>query len=132
MNKTFHVFVYGTLRQHEPNHYLLKKAKCLARQCWTYGVLYDTGFRYPAMVSGTKQRVYGELYEVNEDQLKRLDWLEGYEGEGMANEYDRIIQTVYTDSGTVQAYMYVYSPEKVTTLTEIKSGDWKCHKLSKE
>jgi len=26
-----HVFVYGTLRQHESNHHLLKTAKCIAQ-----------------------------------------------------------------------------------------------------
>lgn len=130
MNPSFKVFVYGTLREHESNHTLLKDAVCLAKQCWTFGVLYDTGLGYPAMMTGKKTRVYGELYEVNEEQLKKLDWLEGYEAEGISNEYDRITQTIYTDSTSEQAYVYVFPATKIKSLTCINSGDWKVYNYS--
>lgn len=129
MNKKFRVFVYGTLRQHERNHYLLKEAKCLSRQCWTLGVLYDTGCGYPAMVKNGEARVYGELYEVNEEQLEKLDWLEGFSGDAEVNHYDRITQFIYTDTETIEAYVYVYLNDEAEELQEIKFGDWKCHCL---
>jgi gamma-glutamylcyclotransferase (GGCT)/AIG2-like uncharacterized protein YtfP len=125
MNETYFVFVYGTLRKDEANHYLLKEASCLARECWTYGILYDTGCGYPAMVQDKSQKVYGELYEVNANQLQKLDWLEGYEGEGMSNDYERMIQSIYTNSGSLEAYVYIYSPHKAEELTKITDGDWK-------
>lgn len=124
----FEVFVYGTLRQHETNNYLLKDARCVSRQCWTNGTLYDTGCGYPAMVAGTSIRVYGEVYEVTAEQLKRLDVLEGYEGQGKNNLYDRITQEVHTDFGIIEALLYVFSDENVSELEAINFGDWKCHR----
>ncbi|WP_077618171.1 gamma-glutamylcyclotransferase [Bacillus sinesaloumensis] len=127
MKKLTKVFVYGTLRQHETNHYLIKDARCLSRQCWTNGILYDTGFGYPAMIQNSAKRVYGELYEVTSQQLHRLDQLEGYRGEGEDNHYERITQVVHTDYDTFEAYVYVYPSSIPTKLDEIKYGDWKCY-----
>ncbi|UPG63983.1 gamma-glutamylcyclotransferase family protein [Metabacillus endolithicus] len=78
MEKTYKVFVYGTLREHEFNHHFLNGAVCLARQCWTHGILFDTGLGYPAMITDKVNVIYGELYEVNEIILKKLDWLESF------------------------------------------------------
>ncbi|WP_078380078.1 gamma-glutamylcyclotransferase family protein [Sutcliffiella halmapala] len=128
MKETFLVFVYGTLRRHERNHFLLKKAKNIAKQCWSTGILYDTGCDYPVMTPHNSRRVYGELYEVNQAQLKSLDFLEGYTGNERTNNYDRILQTVYTDKETVEALVYVQSTTKIGNLNEIKYGDWKCQK----
>lgn len=128
MKNTYYVFVYGTLRQHESNHHLLKNASCLWRQAWTIGILYDTGYGYPGMLASTTNRVYGEVYEVNGEQLKQLDLLEGYEEYGKNNLYERITQTIHTDSGPVEAFVYLYLPARVTELEEIVFGDWKCHR----
>lgn len=122
------VFVYGTLRQHESNHSLLKNARCVSRQCWTNGILYDTGFGYPALLTSANNRVYGEVYEVSDQQLKSLDVLEGYEGKGKENLYERTTQVVHTDFDTIKAYVYVYSSSNATDLNEMKLGDWKCHR----
>lgn len=122
------VFVYGTLRQHEANHYLLRNARCVSRQCWTYGILYDTGYGYPAMLTDKRNRVYGELYEVNAQQLERLDVFEGYEGKGKDNLYELTTQVVHTDFDKIKSYVYVYSSSNTTDLDEIKFGDWKCHR----
>lgn len=121
------VFVYGTLRKNERNSRLLENAKCLAYQAWINGVLYDTGNNYPAVVLDDNHRVYGELYELTDIQLSMLDELEGYFGEGCHNHYDRVVQTVYTDFGQVEAYVYVYSDNLVKNLKVIEFGDWKCH-----
>lgn len=132
MNTTFNVFVYGTLRSHESNHHFLTEATCLARQCWTKGRLHDTGYGYPAMVSHENSRVYGELYEVTREQLKQLDLLDNYTDIKETNLYERVIQTIYTDNGTVEAYVYLFSPSQVVDLTEIMFGDWKCHQYLKQ
>ncbi|OIJ16439.1 hypothetical protein BKP37_05995 [Anaerobacillus alkalilacustris] len=128
MKNRNHVFVYGTLRQHEVNHRLLKEAKCISRQCWTNGILYDTGYGYPAMVPSPRQKVYGELYEVSAEQLHRLDELEGYKGVGKGNHYDRITQVIHSDFATTEAYVYVYSRSHQCDFPEIRFGDWKCHR----
>lgn len=125
LENLYKVFVYGTLRKHERNHNLLKDSKCIALQSWTYGSLYDTGLNYPAMVQQHSKRVYGELYEVNKEQLYRLDELEGYNGPGQINLYERITQTIFTDTGSEEAFLYVQT--NVKKQVEILFGDWKCY-----
>lgn len=72
------LFVYGTLKQGHNNHRaFLNDAKFLGeaktdRSMWA---LVDLG-AYPAMTYGDLQ-VQGEVYEVNDEQLARIDSLEG-------------------------------------------------------
>jgi gamma-glutamylcyclotransferase (GGCT)/AIG2-like uncharacterized protein YtfP/cation transport regulator ChaC len=120
------VFVYGTLRKHERNHSLLSESTQIAEQAWTYGELYDTGRGYPMMKPSSDKKVYGEVYEVNKEQLERLDSLEDYVPGRKDNLYERVNQTIYTDRGDLEAYLYL--SEKVS-LTEIPSGDWKIYQL---
>lgn len=126
---TNHVFVYGSLRMHEHNHHILAGSERVVAQCAMKGKLYDTGNGYPSMVFGSEGNVYGELYRVSDEVLARLDILEGYNGEGEANHYERSIGTVSTDQGELEAYVYTYSEEKAHGLTLIEYGDWKYHKL---
>jgi gamma-glutamylcyclotransferase (GGCT)/AIG2-like uncharacterized protein YtfP len=123
------VFVYGTLRHHETNCHFLMYAERVAEQCWTYGQLFDTGDGYPAMVESMTERVYGELYRVTPNELRALDQLEDYYGEGCNNLYDRIRKTVYTDRGKVEAFVYVWAQDKKELKDHIVSGDWKCYRL---
>jgi len=119
------IFVYGTLRKHERNHRLLEGSVPVALQCWTEGMLYDSGFGYPAMVQEKSGRVYGELYEVTAETLKGLDALEGYTGIDGQNYYDRVVQQVYTNHSSMEALMYVMAPEKVKHKRHIQTGDWR-------
>lgn len=127
------VFVYGTLRKHERNDYLLIGAKCVAEQCWTNGELFDTGAGYPAIAKSAEGRVYGELYMVDDSHLKDLDHLEGYRGPGKKNLYDRIEQMVYTDSESTLAYVYVIHPDHKNMLNlHITEGDWRIYQVFKK
>jgi gamma-glutamylcyclotransferase (GGCT)/AIG2-like uncharacterized protein YtfP/cation transport regulator ChaC len=123
------VFVYGTLRKHERNHYLLKDSRLISEQAWTYGELFDTGNGYPMLKKSSTQKVYGELYEVNQNQLASLDELEGYKINRKDNLYEREIQTIYTDNGESSAYLYL---SERTCITAIASGDWKVYQLLKQ
>ena len=67
-----YVFVYGTLRRGERNHYLLKNAKLLYEQAWTFGQLFDTPYHFPVLYESPNNKIYGELYEITEDELKLL------------------------------------------------------------
>jgi len=122
------VFVYGTLRKVEGNHQLLETATCLAEQCWTKGVLYDTGFGYPAMKPSRSSKVYGELYAIDESHLRKLDQLEGYALSSKNNLYERIQQTVYTDKGEFTAYLYIAAREELGNRI-IPTSDWKEYNL---
>lgn len=125
-----YVFVYGTLRKNESNHFLLRDSDCIARQCWTAGKLYDSHCGYPFLAKSQSSRVFGELYQVNDTQIKALDHLEGYHGHGKNNLFDRSMQTIYTDKGTYRAFVYVLPKGKqVTRMVEIKRGDWAIDRL---
>ncbi|WP_338472553.1 gamma-glutamylcyclotransferase [Niallia sp. XMNu-256] len=123
-----YVFVYGTLRKGESNAYLLKNAICIAEQAWTNGEMYDTGNGYPAIKPSLTLRVYGELYLVTESELERLDQLEGYTSGSTNNLYERIEQTVYTDRGEKEAFVYVEGNASICK-EEIHRGDWKEYRL---
>jgi gamma-glutamylcyclotransferase (GGCT)/AIG2-like uncharacterized protein YtfP len=126
----YFVFVYGTLRRHERNHYLLKDAELVAEQAWTEGRLFDTGFGYPAVQESLHHVVYGELYLVSEEQLRRLDELEGYSVDSSENLYNRGKQFILHDKGNTQAYIYTITEQNQHLLkTPIKSGDWKEYHL---
>ncbi|PTQ51012.1 MAG: hypothetical protein HSCHL_1753 [Hydrogenibacillus schlegelii] len=132
------VFVYGTLRRHEPNAFRLNEAVWLARQAWVSGRLYDTGCGYPALVLDVRSvrssasshtgRVYGELVEVSEKALAALDALEGYAEGRRDNHYDRVSVCVHTDTGETEAFAYVYPEERATGLKPIAFGDWKVYR----
>ncbi|OZM57382.1 hypothetical protein CIB95_07935 [Lottiidibacillus patelloidae] len=124
MSETYTVFVYGTLKNGERNHYLLEGATCLEVNCWTNGRLFDTGNGYPCICIDGMRKVYGELYKVTKEQLKQLDILEGYLGEGLNNHYERIKQDVFTEEKTYSALIYIYPLDNTTTLIELTSGKW--------
>jgi gamma-glutamylcyclotransferase (GGCT)/AIG2-like uncharacterized protein YtfP len=85
------VFVYGTLKQGHRNYRLLKDSKFLGVGFTAdkFDML-DAGF--PVLLPNEDgQRVKGELYEINDDVLERLDDLEG---EGRM--YDRKVVQIYS------------------------------------
>jgi gamma-glutamylcyclotransferase (GGCT)/AIG2-like uncharacterized protein YtfP/cation transport regulator ChaC len=130
MKRNLYVFVYGTLRQGEGNHHLLLGADLIAEQSWTYGKMYDTGNGYPAIKQFNSQKVYGEIFAINENELRRLDELEGFDEGRRDNLYDRVIQKIYTDTGEIEAFVYVASHDRLLA-TSISSGDWKVYQLLK-
>ena len=75
------VFVYGSLKKGHGNHRLLEGAKSLGR-CFIegrYRMLSLGGF--PGLVQSDKlesMKIVGEVYQIGEDQLRSLDFLEGH------------------------------------------------------
>jgi gamma-glutamylcyclotransferase (GGCT)/AIG2-like uncharacterized protein YtfP len=120
-----YVFVYGSLRKSQSNHHYLEGAKCLAAQAWTYGELFDTGLGYPAMKLSKSTKTYGEVYQVTPEQLRHLDWLEGYTGDKATSDYDRVQRQVYTEHGWMDAFVYIDNGH--SDLTPIENGDWKLY-----
>ena len=76
------VFVYGTLKQGHGNHRLLANSKFLGR-CLVSGKhrLVSLG-GFPGLVATSPEEpdrtVSGEVYQVNEETLLSLDFLEGH------------------------------------------------------
>ncbi|KAE8740576.1 hypothetical protein FOCC_FOCC013909 [Frankliniella occidentalis] len=81
------VFVYGTLKQGEPNqHWLTNKRNGFARFVGSatstekYPLVIASRYNIPFLLdkTGTGEFVTGEIYEVDDKMLKNLDVLEEY------------------------------------------------------
>ena len=70
------VFVYGTLKSGFSAHQLLQAARFVDGQFALNCALDDQG-SFPGMVFEAGNRVWGEVYEVDDDTLQSLDHYEG-------------------------------------------------------
>lgn len=126
------VFVYGTLRFGERNHRLLEGAKRIAAIATVQGDLIDTGAGYPALILGSQHLVAGEIYEVDDECLVRLDELEGYHGPGHPhNHYERVVVEMRTDTGMYEGWTYIYN-QPVAERAIIPHGEWKLYNMKKQ
>lgn len=98
------VFVYGTLMKGQYNHdRYLRGQKYLGRAVLHGYAMYSLG-SYPGIVSEEGEKVLGEVYEVNEKTLRRLDRLEDN-----GRLYTRRTAEVWIDGGLVSAEVYVFN-----------------------
>ncbi len=113
------VFVYGTLRIGEPNHHVLEDSKYIGKTITPEGmfILRDLG---PFPAAEVVEMVWtppivGEVYEVDDRVLKRLDVLEGVD----SGFYRRILV------GTPLGECWIYVMDDVDDEWPIISnGDW--------
>ena len=71
------LFVYGTLKRGQRNHFLMREARFLGEAITApQYTLLDLG-SFPGMIPGGSTAVHGELYEVGLELLARLDRHEG-------------------------------------------------------
>ncbi|TCS84506.1 gamma-glutamylcyclotransferase [Tepidibacillus fermentans] len=125
------VFVYGTLREGESNHFLIKDYVQSSQKAIMRGWMVNLG-SYPAVITG-KGIILGELIELNnpEEAFAVMDRLEEYYGKGSEmNYYDRIETTVMTEDGKQEnCEVYVFPEREKEDLTRkfpfIVNGDWK-------
>jgi gamma-glutamylcyclotransferase (GGCT)/AIG2-like uncharacterized protein YtfP len=125
------VFVYGTLREGCSNSFLLENSHKLSRQAYLEGRLQDTGNGYPGLVEDPTAVCCGELYEINEETLRKLDYLEGYQRGRQNNLYERTIRSVTTGNRKEEAYTYIYN-YPFQTEEPISFNDWKVHEILEE
>lgn len=100
----FLVFVYGTLKRNEPNYHVIDpdKHKCPettgvsnfigpARTEKKLPLVIGTRYNIPFLLDreGIGHSILGEVYEVDEKVLRKLDALEDY-----PQFYDREVQTM--------------------------------------
>jgi len=113
-------FVYGTLLRDEGNHRFLADARFVgpARTLPCFRLV-DLG-AYPAMREGGSAVVVGELYGLDDEQLARVDRLEGH-----PRYYSRT--RIRLASGTY-ANAYLLPPHVAPDAPEIESGDWRAHR----
>ena len=96
------IFVYGTLRHGQGNHYLLDSSNFLgmAKTKLSYA-LYGNGVPFLSRARGVSQ-VTGEVYTVNDVTFSRLDQLEGHP-EAYKREQAKII---LQDGAELTAWIY--------------------------
>lgn len=112
-----YLFVYGTLKRGGSRHWILHDFPFLGRARAEGFALYDLFF-YPAMVPGDGV-VYGEVYEVSDEALKALDFVEG-----VPVLYRReLIEVVFKDGVSLKAWAYIYN-NSVKGYPRIESGEW--------
>lgn len=101
------IFVYGTLIRGNGNHaYFLGQSRFLGAGTLKGYALYDLG-SYPGIKQSKEDFVKGELFEVDEGTLARINRLEG---EGSL--YRLVFEPVQTGEQTVvNAGVYVYMHE---------------------
>lgn len=121
---THRIFVYGSLLSGQPNYarFLAQPGAEFKEAAVTDDgfLLLDLGF-FPGMVRGEGEahvlpRVFGEVYEVDDATLARLDRLEGH-----PTMYRREKIKLH-DGSEVEAYLY--QPRAGREYPVIASGDW--------
>ena len=114
--KYYDVFVYGTLRQGGTNHYYLEEAMCIKNNIWLPGFrLYDFDQQYPFMVyANPDEKVRGELYCINQEQLQLLNVLEDVQ--------NKLYKLVYAEES--RCFTYIKYDDEVGSLIHVDSGDW--------
>jgi gamma-glutamylaminecyclotransferase len=112
------LFVYGTLKRNFSNHHLLKDSKFLGtgRTKEKYA-MYESGIPF-VVKNEPVSSIYGELYQVDDATLQRLDRLEGHPDWYCREQVELITAT----EQTVTAWIY-FNPEKSGQLN--KTGVFK-------
>ena len=127
MNKHL-VFVYGSLRRGSANAMSLRfpDAKFIA-DARVSGSLYDLGAYPGLLLNESNSSVVGEVYEVDDELLRKLDEFEA------SSDYCRKQVETSLDNQRVKCWIYVpeYKPEFYSNRTLIESGDWIEHAKTK-
>jgi gamma-glutamylcyclotransferase (GGCT)/AIG2-like uncharacterized protein YtfP len=108
------VFVYGTLRRGESHAHLMQRARYLGPHVTEPRyTLCDMG-ECPAAISWGTTAIHGEIYEVDNDLLRRLD-----EYEEFPRIYNR--KLIHTPHGGAWIYLMLAPPAMACV---IGHGDW--------
>lgn len=113
------VLVYGSLMKGYWNHPLIADQKCIGTGILKGYEMYHV-HSFPGIIKGNiSDFIVGEVYEVPEDVLKRLDRLES-EGE----LYIRKLEKVSINNEEIEAYVYVWN-FNVLGCEKVKTKPWK-------
>ena len=121
------VFVYGTLRKGDCRGNLGGSVHFTEAYIEGFNI-FDLG-SFPGIRPGNG-RVRGEVHQIDDEILQRLDWIEGYNPENPSQGlYDRHrVQAQDPNGETVEAWAYIYNNRRGEDLEPIPSGDWFEHK----
>jgi gamma-glutamylcyclotransferase (GGCT)/AIG2-like uncharacterized protein YtfP len=118
MNKHL-VFVYGSLRRGNPGSMSVRfpNAKFVGETRLS-GKLYDLGPYPGAILDESNSFVSGEVYEVDEELLDKLDEFEA------TSNYRRKQIKLSLDNEIASGWVYEPDPEFYSLTKLIPSGDW--------
>lgn len=123
------VFVYGSLRRGNAGAMSVRFPNAVyVAEGRVRGSLYDLG-EYPGLVlDGAVSFVTGEVYQVDDDTLTRLDKFE------LTSDYSR--KQVEVEHGLERTVCWIYVPDRVAEFFGnyelIESGDWIAHVRSRQ
>jgi gamma-glutamylcyclotransferase (GGCT)/AIG2-like uncharacterized protein YtfP len=120
------LFVYGTLLTGFGNwSYYLAPQEGTPNTLAGY-TMYSLG-GFPAIIEtgNPDDVVRGEVFQVDSQRLRKIDFLEGYREEGSnGNHYNRV-EVELLGSG-IRAFTYVYAhPESLDSRPAVAEGDWR-------
>ena len=108
------VFVYGSLKKNFINHKVLDGAKFIGA-----GITLSTSFEmfslgsFPAVVHGRgRYAICGELYKVNAECLRRIDYLES--NGTLYTRQEKAIVNINRDGRIEDAWMYIWNFPDIT------------------
>ena len=110
------IFVYGTLKKGHGNwHYILKNHSLFMGEHTTEPVftMIDLG-AFPGVLADGDTRIKGEVFEIDDETMRRVDSLEGY-----PEFYNR--QQIETQFGP--AWMY-YLGDSYRGYRQVENGEW--------
>ncbi len=115
------IFVYGTLRRTDVRNSVLDNSKFLGsyKSIPKY-TMYSLG-AFPCIVFGCKTSIIGELYEVDDYTLSRLDLIEGHPSFYTRMPIELLDDNMEPLSVNAQAY-FIVNDDPISK--PIKSGDW--------
>lgn len=117
------VFVYGSLKRGYHNNYLLAESSYLgeritSNETW---VMYSLG-RFPGVIrsfhAGVCASISGDLYEVSEQTLARLDMLESN-----GSFYKRELVPLHGEDEPAWMYVLINSASFMQDMRSINEGD---------
>jgi len=116
-----YVAVYGSLRACLSNHYLLEESNCIGTFVLNLPYTMISLISFPALIKTERtNNITVEIYEINNETLKRLDYLEGY-----PSFYNRELISV----NGIKAWIYYINDSHEFKNDIVQSGDWKKHSL---
>jgi gamma-glutamylcyclotransferase (GGCT)/AIG2-like uncharacterized protein YtfP len=118
MNKHL-VFVYGTLRRGGARAMSIRfPSSRFVTDAKVSGSLYDLGAYPGLLLNDSNSLVIGELYEVDDEILSKLDDIEA------SSHYWRKQVKISLGTRSRKCWIYAPNPEAFSRRTLITSGDW--------
>ena len=120
------IFVYGTLKQHQPNFGIIKGGIF----CGVGKLGKGNGYRmvslgaFPALIPASydqSQVIHGEIWDIDEEQFKNVEYLEGY-----PTFYDRERLNVKDSQNNDHHCFVYYIPDELSSreLKSVETGTW--------